>query len=307
MAIADPNDAVLNFQIDGQPVRGRLAFLGQHSLDPILKRHEYPIELARILGEALTLATLVGASLKFSGRLLVQAEGDGPVSMLVGEYRTDGGVRAYARFDREAWDKLERINKGGRPHMPQLFGRGALGLIIINDDPNTQPYQGVVPLEKATLAECAADYFNRSEQIPTRVQLAVGELHVPGEADGWRAGGALIQQVAGDAARGETGEAWNTAQHLFGTLTDSELIDPDITAERLLFRLFHEEGVRVEDKRGLSDACTCSETRLKDTLRSMPDASLREMVEPDGALVADCQFCGRKYRIPIEDVTDEVN
>ena len=300
-------DFVLNFQIDRQPVRGRLAMLGDGALDPILHRHDYPRELARLLGEALTLAALVGSSLKFKGRLLVQAEGDGIVSMLVGEYTTDGSLRGYLRYDAERWANLDRINKGQRPHVPQLFGSGALGLIILHDDPSMQSYQGLVPLEKGTLAECAEVYFNQSEQVPTRVRLAVGELTEAGGKPAWRAGGALIQQVAGDSARGETREAWETAQALFATLTDAELVDPAVGPKTLLFRLFHEDGVRVEPAQALADACTCSEERLRGTLSSMPEAALRDLVEPDGSLKADCQFCGRMYRIPLRDIVGPAN
>ena len=118
---AQTSDFVANFQIVDRPVRGRVARLGALSLDGILSRHAYPVNLARVLGEAVTLAALVGSSLKFEGRLLVQAEGDGPVSMLVGEYRTDGGLRGYAKFDEDRWANLDRINKGERPHICLLY------------------------------------------------------------------------------------------------------------------------------------------------------------------------------------------
>ena len=302
------NDFVANFQIEQRPVRGRIAKLGALSLDGILSRHDYPPTLARVLGEAVTLAALVGSSLKFEGRLLVQAEGDGPVSMMVGEYRTDGGLRGYARFDEARWANLDRINRGDRPHMPQLFGKtGRLALIMIADTAGTQPYQGIVPLTKATLAECAEVYFRDSEQVPSRVGLSVAELNVPGQPSQWRAGGMLVQQIAGDDARGETGDAWDEAKALFGTLTDTELADPDLPADQLLYRLFHETGVRMEPPSDLRDACTCNEARLISTLKSMPDAELRELVEPDGSLSIDCQFCNRHYAIAIADVTGAPN
>lgn len=302
------NDFVANFQIEQRPVRGRVARLGELSLDAILNRHDYPATLARVLGEAVTLAALVGSSLKFEGRLMVQAEGDGPVSMMVGEYRTDGGLRGYARFDKDRWANLDRINKGARPHMPQLFGKtGRLGLIMIADTAGAQPYQGIVPLTKATLAECAEIYFRDSEQIPSRVGLSVAELTVPGEGTQWRAGGMLVQQIAGDDARGDTQDAWDEAQALFGTLTDGELADPDLPADRLLYRLFHETGVRMETPFGLRDACTCNEERLVATLKSMPDTELRELVEETGHLSIDCQFCNRHYDIDINSVTGATN
>ena len=301
-------DFVTNFQIVDRPVRGRAVRMGQGSLSGILRRHDYPTNLARILGEAVTLATLVGASLKFNGRLLVQAEGDGPVSMLVGEYRTDGGVRGYARFDPEAWAHLDKVNKGAAPHMPQLFGpNGRLGLIIIQDNPSIQPYQGIVPLEKGTLSECAEDYFAMSEQVPTRIKLSVAELDRKGEPGVWVSGGMMVQKIANDDARGDTDDAWREAEALFATLTDAELADPDLPMQDLLFRLFHERGVTMETPQALDDRCTCNQDRLLDTLRQMPDESLKEMVEPDGTLAIDCQFCNRHYAIPIEDVTGNPN
>ncbi|MEM7661607.1 MAG: Hsp33 family molecular chaperone HslO [Pseudomonadota bacterium] len=305
VAAQPSDDMVANFQVENRPLRGRVTRLGSLSLGPILARHDYPVELARLLGEAATLAALVGSSLKFNGKLLVQAEGDGPVSLLVGEYSTDGSLRGYARYDKSAWDNLERINRGGRPHMPQLFGTGALALIIIQDDPNVQPYQGVVPLEKATLAECAEDYFAQSEQVPTQVALSVAELTVSGQAPEWRAGGMLLQRIAADQARGDTQDIWDEARALFGTITDGELADPDLSAEQLLYRLFHESGVRMEDAFPVRDVCTCNEERLIATLLRMPDQELIDMAEDDGTLGIDCQFCSRHYDIALSDVTGE--
>lgn len=297
------DDFVTIFQLEGKPLRGRAARLGPASLSTILARHDYPTELARILGEAITLAALVGSSLKFEGKLLVQAEGDGPVSMLVGEYATNGALRGYAKYDAERWEKLQQINKGARPHMPQLFGTGALALIMVNNDPSQTPYQGVVPLVKGTLAECAEVYFNMSEQVPTKVALSVAEHSIGGADSVWRSGGMLMQRVAGDDARGSTDDVWDEANALFATLTDTELVDPDLPTNQLLYRLFHESGVRSETTISLRDECTCSEERLRGTLMGMPSERLLEMAEEDGTLGLDCQFCARHYTIPISEVT----
>lgn len=297
-------DMVAAFQIEGEPVRGRIARLGSASLDPILKRHDYDAELARLLGEALMLAALVGSAMKFEGKVMVQAEGNGPVSLMVAEYSVNGDLRGYVRRDREKWAGLMRVNKGARPHVPQLFGSGGvLGLIIIHDDPSMRPYQGVVPLQKATLAECAEEYFRRSEQVETRIALGVGELSVPGAGSDWRGGGLLIQKVAGDETRGDTDEAWEMAEALFATLTDAELIAPDVSPSWLLYRLFHETGVRLGETQGLVDACSCNEERLRGTLQGLSDDGLRDLVEPDGTLSINCQFCNRHYSIPLDDVT----
>ncbi len=295
------SDFVANFQIAARPVRGRAVRMGPASLLPILSRHDYPPHLARILGEAVNLAALVGASLNFEGRLMVQAEGDGPVSLLVGEYRTDGGVRGYARFDAERWAHLEKVNKGEAPHMPQLFGpSGRLGVILIQDNPAIQPYQGIVPLVKATLGECAEDYFAQSEQVPTRIRIAVAQDDASG---GWASGAMMLQRIAPDDARGDTEEPWREAKALFATLSGDELLDASLAMPDLLFRLFHEQGVQLEGGVALEDKCTCNEARLVSTLQTMPDESLRELVEPDGTLSIDCQFCARHYTIGIDKVT----
>ena len=296
------DDLVAAFQLEGKPLRGRIARLGNQSIAEILGRHKYPPELARLLGEAITLAALVGSSLKFDGRLLVQAEGDGPISMLVAEYSTNGAMRAYAKYDAERWENLQRINKGDRPHMPQLFGKGALALIMISNDPGMKPYQGVVPLVKGTLAECAEIYFMQSEQVPTKVALSVAEHSIGSGEAKWRSGGMLLQRIAGDDARGHNDDVWDEARALFATLTDGELADPDLPAEDLLYRLFHESGVRFDVTKVLRDECTCSEERLRGTLSSMPAEQLLEMAEGDGALGIDCQFCARHYDIPVADI-----
>lgn len=297
-------DFTASFQIEDRPVRGRAVRMGAGSIAPILSRHDYPPHLAQILGEAVTLAALVGASLKFEGRILVQAEGDGPVRLMVGEYATSGGVRGYARYDEDAWANLDRVNKGKAPHMPQLFGPGGrLGLILIQDNNAVQPYQGIVPLSKATLSQCAEDYYMMSEQVPSRIRLAVNQTD---EGD-WVAGGMMVQRIAADAARGDTADAWREAEALFGTLTPDELADPGLPMRELLFRLFHEQGVRMEPGLKVADHCTCNEERLIATLRGMPDESLRELVEPDGNLAVDCQFCARHYAIPIDRVTSPTN
>lgn len=296
-------DFAATFQIAGRPIRGRAVRMDAKSLAPILARHDYPDDLAAILGEAVMLACLVGASLKFEGKILVQAEGDGPVTMLVGEYNTNGNVRGYARYNAEGWANLKRVNKGGEPHMPQLFGRtGRLGLILVQDNPDIQPYQGIVPLNKASLSQCAEDYFFMSEQVPSRIRLAIEKT-----PDGWTAGGMLIQRIAGDDARGDTDEGWREAEALFNTLSDGELTDTGLPMQDLLYRLFHEQGVSLEGAIPLADQCTCNQERLTATLRQMPDESLRDLVEPDGTLSIDCQFCARHYTIGIAEVTGPVN
>lgn len=299
------DDFVTGFSPQALPVRGRVIRLNGATLSPILKRHAYPEHLAEILGEALLLSALVGSGMKFEGKVLAQAEGDGPVSMLVGEYNRSGALRAYSRYEAERWAWLNKVNKGEKPHMPQLFGAmGRLGLLIVHDNPDMKPYQGIVPLVKGSLAECAQDYFIRSEQVETRLKLAVRR-----ETDGeWFGGGMMIQKIAGDVARGDTEDGWREAEALFSTLDAVELTDPGLPTTDLVYRLFHEGGVALDgDAQALRDECTCSRERLVGTLQGMADESLRDMVEPDGNLQVDCQFCSRQYRIGIDEVTEAAN
>ncbi len=296
------DDFVASFQIEDTSVRGRIARLGDGVLDPILKRHDYPRWAAHLLGEAVTLAVLVSASLKFDGRVMVQAQGEGPVPLMVAEARSDGGVRGYLRLDKAKWDNLDRINKGQRPHMPQLMAKGVLALLLQPNDPDQAPWQSLVPVEGATLADCAQVWFSQSDQVPTRVRLAVAEISELGGTKRWRSGGALIQQVAGDATRGATDEPWENARHLFDTIEDIELVDPDVSSATLLFRLFHENGVRLEPPKPLTDKCTCSDEKLLTTLRNMPRDEIVSLAEADGAITADCQFCGRLYRFPVDRI-----
>lgn len=299
------DDFVAGFSPQGLPVRGRVIRMSEGTISPILKRHAYPDHLAEILGEAVMLSALVGSGMKFQGKVLAQAEGDGPVSMLVGEYTKSGGLRGYARHEPDRWAWLNKVNKGDKPHMPQLFGAtGRLGLIIVYENTDLKPYQGIVPLAKGSMAQCAEDYFERSEQVETKLRMSVRQ----DTAGAWTAGGMMIQKIAGDDARGNTDDGWREAEALFSTLSDEELTDPALPAMDLVYRLFHEGGVAMDsDAQALSDVCTCNRDRLVGTLQGMADESLRDMVEPDGTLQIDCQFCSRAYTIPIEEVTSAAN
>jgi molecular chaperone Hsp33 len=290
------DDIVAPFSLDGAPVRGRIARLGQGALDPILHRHDYPRPVAMLLGEALTLAALVGSLLKVDGRLVVQAQGEGDVPLLVAEH-FDGGLRGYARLANGAAERLARAN---RLPPAELLGAGSLVMTLDRGEGQTA-YQGVVPLDGDTLAASAETYFRVSEQTDTGIRLAVGEV-IGGDRSQWRAGGVLMQRVAGDVARGDTTEDWSRASHLFATVTDAELIDPTLPADRLLYRLFHEEGVRMSATSGLQDRCSCDEVRLTAVMKQFPQEELRDLVEPDGFLHARCQFCSRSYRIAPEAV-----
>jgi molecular chaperone Hsp33 len=292
------DDLVAAFQIEGQPARGRIVRLGP-AVDQILSAHDYPEPVADLLGEACALAALVGASLKFEGRLIVQAQGDGPVKYVVADYDTGGGLRGYCRFDAE---RVSAASEGfARPGAKSLLGEGVF-IMTIDAEGASDRYQGVVAIEGETLALCAEQYFAQSEQTPTRVRLAVGQLH---DAEGrrWRSGGMIIQNIAGDAARGDTDDAWDRAQALFSTLGEDELIDPMVTPETLLFRLFHEDGVRLFPAKPLKAFCRCTEERVVGMLSSFPAEDRADMVEADGHIHVTCEYCAKTYVLEPETVS----
>ena len=296
-AAVPADDLAAAFQIEGWPVRGRIVRLGE-TIDAILSAHAYPEPVAALLGEACALAALVGSSLKFEGRLIVQAQGDGPVRYVVADYDTDGHMRGYCRFDE---DEVAAASQGfARPGARSLLGQGVF-VMTLDRGPDFERTQGITPIEGESLSLAAEHYFQQSEQIPTKVRLAVGSA-VTDAGVGWRAGGALIQLIAGDDARGSTEEVWDRSRALFQTLADDELLDPTITPEILLFRLFHEDGVRLEDARALVAQCRCSRERIAGVLTSFDAAERAEMVEADGKIRVTCEYCATVYELEPEEI-----
>ena len=291
-----PDDIVAAFQIAEQPVRGRIVRMGA-MVDDILTRHDYPEPVAELLGEAVALAALVGSSLKFEGRLILQAQGDGPVAYVVADYDTSGALRGYCRFDAE---KVAAVSTGfARPGAKTLLGGGVF-VMTVDQGADMERYQGITPIEGETLALCAEHYFAQSEQTPTRVRLAVGRAPAA-QGRSWRAGGLLLQNIAEDEARGSTRETWETAQALFETLGEDELIDADLPPQRLLYRLFHEEGVRLFEPQVLRAFCRCSVERIETVIGSFSPQERAEMVEADGKIRVTCEYCSRTYELNPDD------
>ncbi len=287
-----PDDLVAPFQIEGETVRGRLVRMGA-SVHQILAAHAYPEPVANLLGEACALAALVGSNLKFEGRLIVQAQGDGPVRYVVVDYDTDGALRGYCRYDEEAVAKA--ASGFLRPGAKTLLGEGVF-IMTVDQGADMERYQGITTIEGETLALCAEQYFAQSEQTPTRVRLAVGQADL-GQGLQWRAGGMLIQNIAEDENRGPTAEAWVRTQAFFETIGEDELIDPTLSAETLLFRLFHEDGVRVFAAKPLRAACRCSQDRIESVLTSFSASERADMVEDDGTIKVTCEYCSSTYLV----------
>jgi len=300
------DDAVLPFEVASLDLRGRLTRLGP-ALDDVLAKHDYPPPVGKLLGEAIVLTTLLGSSLKFDGRFILQTQTDGPVSFLIVDFQAPNRLRAYARFD------ARRLKEG--QDSGALLGRGHLAMTI-DQGAEMSRYQGLVALEGGNLEDAAHEYFLRSEQIPTRVRLAVGEEWRGGDGPKhrWRAGGMLLQFLPksperarqpdlhpGDAPQGslthtiEQDDAWVEGQSLISTVEDVELIDPDLSGERLLYRLFHERGVRVFAPLPLRAQCSCSRDAVSAMLRSFAPDDRAGMVK-DGSVVVTCEFCSSVYQ-----------
>ena len=313
------DDRVVPFQVEGLDVRGRAVQIGP-MLNAILDRHAYPEPVARLLAEAIVLTVLIGTSLKFEGKFTVQTKSDGPVDLLVADFSSPENVRAYARFSDE---RLVEAVATGRTSPEQLLGNGVLALTI--DQGNfMQPYQGIVPLDGASLEDIAGVYFRQSEQIPTRVRLGAAEFFDRDEQGRprrtWRAGGLIAQFLpeapermrhsdlhGGDGDDGQRAnsedDAWTEARMLVDTIDADELTDPQIGAERLLFRLFHERGVRVYEPHAVYDRCSCSREKIKDVLSSFSQDEIEASLT-DGAVTVTCEFCSTTYRYEAMEVSN---
>jgi molecular chaperone Hsp33 len=302
---AGQDDIVMPFLVEPLSTRGRVVRLGP-AIDAILKRHAYPAPIARIVGEAAALTVLLGSALKIEGSFQLQTKTDGALNMLIVDFDAPSNLRALARFDA---DRLARASGAGRSG--DLLGAGHLAFTI---DPGAglSRYQGVIGLDRQGLEEAAHQYFQRSEQIPTLVRLAVGEILTPRGAH-WRAGGLMAQFLPGSPERRRQADLdagdvppgaprdivaeddrWSEAKALAATTEDHELIDPTLSSERLLYRLFHERGVRVFEAGALRDACRCSSERIDAMLNSFSAAERTDMIGDDGVIGVTCEFCSTK-------------
>jgi molecular chaperone Hsp33 len=288
-----PDDLVQPFRIDPFALRGRLVRLGP-AIDRILSQHAYPEPVAAMLGEAITLAVVLAGALKYDGIFTLQTKGDGPIRLMVADVSTAGAVRGYAQYDAA---KLEGALSGvgaGAPSVPGLVGSGYIAFTVDQGE-DTDRYQGIVELAGSTLAECAQHYFRQSEQIQAGIKLSVGRA---GRGGTWRGGGLMLQRVPPEGGFGviadDVEDGWRTAMVLMSSATAEELVDPDLPPHGLLFRLFHEQGVRVYQTHSLEARCRCSRERIEGILRLFPTAELEDM-RKEGVTTVTCEFCNQSY------------
>ena len=306
MIITTSTDQVIPFAIKPLGVRGRLVRLGS-AVDDILSKHDYPDAISALVAESVAMTAMLGSTLKFSGKFIVQTKTDGPAAMIVADFVSPGSVRGMAKFD------AARVAALVNPTQKQLLGNGYLAMTV-DQGQDMERYQGIVPLDNNTLADAAHTYFLQSEQIPTQLRVAAGPLLQRGEkAKHWRAGAILIQHLPSEGGisaipeqmpEGEASDIveddnWVKAKALLDTVEDHELLDPTLSSEDLLYRLFHEDGVTVYPTITISRHCTCSAEAVESMIRNFPKDDRADMVK-DGTIEVVCEFCSTPYRFSPE-------
>jgi molecular chaperone Hsp33 len=297
---ADPSpygDFVLPFDIAKAGVRGRLVRLDAASARA-LSAHVLPEAAARVAGEVLALGAILGTALKLDGRLTIQTKGDGPLDIVTADYygadeEKARGVRGYARLDPERFSTLQA------PDFAQLAGKGAMA-ITIEPQKGGKTYQGIVELSPGGIAASAETYFAQSEQLPTVIKLAAAPLYVAGDPmPYWRAGGIMLQMTPESAKQGvETrSDDWERLSLILRTVEDIELVDTSLAPETLLWRLFHEDEVRVQPPEPILFRCDCDAARITTVLKSYSTEDRAGLADPDGVIRARCEFCGKTHEI----------
>lgn len=297
-------DHSLPFTLEGKDITGRILRLSQ-TVDNILKAHQYPKEVNKILGQSLALATLLGSFMKYEGILMLQMKGSGAIRTLVVDYATDGkgeaSLRGYAAYDDALADKIIPQS------LENIFGEGYM-MITIDQGKYMERYQGITALTGDNLACAAEEYFAVSEQVKTHVRLECEK-----NSDGaWRAGAMMIQHVAKkttdqqkDAIQ-NTGadhhdENWHNAYVMLKSLKKSELLDDSLSLQTLLMRLYHEIGVRVFDPLKLVNGCRCSEQKLRSVISKFSPKELQDIAE-EGIIKMTCEFCKTEHKFNVKNL-----
>ncbi len=275
-SLTSTSDLLYRFLFENSPVRGELAQL-ENSWQSICQRQDYPPAIKNILGEFAAAAVLLSATLKFEGSLIIQAQGKGPISLLVVECSSDRVIRATAK-----WQEDSDVQT-----LKELIGEGKL-VITIDRGKDLERYQGIVEIQGNSVAAVLENYLRQSEQLETRIWLA---------SNSTRAAGLLIQKLPDNDT--DT-DAWETAEQLSATVTDSEMLS--LEPEKLIYRLFHAENVRLFDAEPIEFGCSCSRDRVVNALRSLGYDEVKSIIEEQDSVEIDCEFCGQHYRFDAVDV-----
>jgi molecular chaperone Hsp33 len=287
-------DFIRPFQIEALGIRGRAVRLSQ-AADEIVHKHAYPAPVARLLTEMLTVAAALASALKYEGVFTLQTKTEGAVRLMVVDVTSEGAMRGYAQFDAAAVAALP-----ADASLPRLLGGGYLAFTVDQGE-DTDRYQGIVELTGADLVECVQHYFQQSEQLKAGFKLAVIQ-----QSGRWHSGVIMLQRLPREqqnAAVDVDDDGWRRAMTLLASCTSKELLDENLPVDDLLYRLFHEDGVRVFKGQELRAQCRCSRERVGSVLRSLPRDELKEL-EVDGALEVTCEFCNSKYRFTLADLEE---
>lgn len=291
---APPADFVLPFDLPESGLRGRLVRLESVSTRA-MQAHVLPEPAARVAAETCVLGTLLGSALKLDGRLTVQTKSAGPLDLVAADYYgaqngQPAGVRSYARLDEGRFASLGNVC----PSFGALAGEGVVAITI---EPRTgdQRYQGIVSLAPESIAASAEAYFAQSEQLPTAIRLAAAPVYEPGKSGShWIAGGLMLQATP----EGRTdADDWTRLASFLSSVEDMELVDVSLAAEQLLWRLFHDDEVRVHPAETISFRCDCGAEKIASVLRAYGPAEREGLADPDGVIRARCEFCGRVHEI----------
>lgn len=297
---------VQTFQLEGSSIRGRIIRLGS-ILDDILGAHDYPLPIAHLVAETITLTAALSAMLKYEGIFTLQAQGDGPLHMLVSDITSAGIVRGCASFEAERFQKSrEQISaletkESSQNHLAQYLGKGYLAFTVDQGE-NASPYQGIVDIKGASMVDCVQHYFAQSEQIGTGIKMAVGK-----RGKHWRAGAIMLQNMPEDGMNPEAGagnlqeDDWRRAMILLDSCTEDEMLSPELESNDLLLRLFHEEGIRVYEPKLLKKGCRCDEGRVENILMTMTEDDIKYM-SVDEEILMKCEFCSKTYVFKEADV-----
>ncbi len=278
-------DLIQPFKIEDLGVRGRLVRLGP-TVEAILGPHDYPRAVAEMMGQTLTLTAMLASALKFDGIFKIQTQGDGPLSLMVADMTHDGALRGYARFDEQG---IAALGDSGTATLPRLIGKGRMA-VTVDHGANSQQQQGITELAGPTLAACAQTYFRQSEPLETVISLA---------ASSTRAAGLMIQRLPPEEGAGhlegrDLDDEWRRAAALSGSVTADELLNSELLPGELLYRLFHQDGVRLFKTPSVSHSCRCSKDKVKATLASFSRDDIDSMAE-DGRIAVTCEFCKSDY------------
>lgn len=291
-------DSCVSFHINGGAFAGRLVRLND-TLQSIIGRHCYPLNVSAALAETTALAILLSSSLKYNGLFTLQIQGDGPVSLIAADVTSEGKVRACAKFDNEKLNNAKTLRKTEDiiEEVPHLVGGGHMAFTI-DQGPDTELYQGVIDLQGKTLTELALRYFKQSDQIDTILKLFL--KHPEGDSLTWQSAGIMLQKVPVKGGKEqnldeqERAQIWNDAEVFINSLGDNEIFDADLTSAEILNRLFHANDLYIGKEVSYQFGCRCSREKLATTLSGFSAEDLDDMTE-DGNITATCNFCSENY------------